>query len=149
MWLCEQPDWKTVNADADWRMEPVLAQNAKGASSQSDQDEMPTFASSQADPFGPDLQEHDTTFNLPGHGSLETASGDCNQVKFNLLNRIHTPSPKARLDPQLLEEGGIQPSPLSPNVCVERGPARYHSNRKPQTRTLYKHGSPIIPRPLV
>ena len=26
-------------------------------------------------------------------------------------------------------EGGIQLSPLSPNVCVERGPSRYHSSR--------------------
>jgi hypothetical protein len=27
------------------------------------------------------------------------------------------------------DEGGIQLSPLSPNVCVERGPARYHATR--------------------
>jgi hypothetical protein len=33
---------------------------------------------------------------------------------------------------QILEEGGIQLSPLSPNVCVERGPSRYHSPRKPR-----------------
>jgi len=29
----------------------------------------------------------------------------------------------------ILEEGGIQLSPLSPNVCIERGPSRYHSTR--------------------
>lgn len=28
------------------------------------------------------------------------------------------------------EDGDIQLSPLSPNVCIERGPSRYHSNRK-------------------
>lgn len=32
---------------------------------------------------------------------------------------------------ELLEEGGVQLSPLSPNVCVERGPSRYHSPRRP------------------
>lgn len=29
-----------------------------------------------------------------------------------------------------LEEGGIQLSPLSPNVCLERGPSRHHSKHK-------------------
>ncbi|KAF1942145.1 hypothetical protein EJ02DRAFT_465983 [Clathrospora elynae] len=29
-----------------------------------------------------------------------------------------------------LEDGGVQLSPLSPNVCVERGPARYHTGYK-------------------
>jgi hypothetical protein len=29
----------------------------------------------------------------------------------------------------MLQDGGIQLSPLSPNVCVERGPSRYHSTR--------------------
>ncbi|KAH6878200.1 hypothetical protein BKA58DRAFT_90670 [Alternaria rosae] len=29
----------------------------------------------------------------------------------------------------ILEHGGIQLSPLSPNVCIERGPSRYHSTR--------------------
>jgi hypothetical protein len=28
------------------------------------------------------------------------------------------------------EDGDTQLSPLSPNVCIERGPSRYHSNRK-------------------
>jgi len=38
-----------------------------------------------------------------------------------------------------LQDGGIQLSPLSPNVCVERGPSRYHSTRTSpvkQRRTL-------------
>lgn len=30
---------------------------------------------------------------------------------------------------QAVEEAGMQLSPLSPNVCIERGPSRYHSNR--------------------
>ena len=29
----------------------------------------------------------------------------------------------------ILEDGGVQLSPLSPNVCIERGPSRYHSTR--------------------
>jgi hypothetical protein len=144
MWLCELPDWKTINADANWRTELVLEQNSKGTNSQSDQNEMFTFASGQADPFGPDLEEHDRTFTILEHGSLETASGNWNQVGFNPFSRIHTPSSKVRPDPQLWEEGGMQLSPLSPNVCVERGPARYHSNRTLQMGTLYKRGSSIL-----
>jgi hypothetical protein len=33
-----------------------------------------------------------------------------------------------------LEDGGIQLSPLSPNVCIERGPTRYHSARTSPTK---------------
>ncbi|RYN64413.1 hypothetical protein AA0117_g12496 [Alternaria alternata] len=29
----------------------------------------------------------------------------------------------------IFEDGGVQLSPLSPNVCIERGPTRYHSAR--------------------
>jgi hypothetical protein len=39
---------------------------------------------------------------------------------------------KTNTDPaevQAVEEAGMQLSPLSPNVCIERGPSRYHSNR--------------------
>ncbi|KAF1832734.1 hypothetical protein BDW02DRAFT_631799 [Decorospora gaudefroyi] len=46
----------------------------------------------------------------------------------------HSPSP-----PVLLEEGGIQLSPLSPNVCIERGPGRNHSARSKE------NGSPLAP----
>jgi hypothetical protein len=45
---------------------------------------------------------------------------------FNTLPLDSTPqrSPSKNL---ILEEGGVQLSPLSPNVCIERGPSRYHS----------------------
>jgi hypothetical protein len=39
--------------------------------------------------------------------------------------RSHQPSAKL----SILKDGGIQLSPLSPNVCIERGPSRYHSGR--------------------
>jgi hypothetical protein len=76
-------------------------------------------------------------------------SSVCKQHNFDDVNQFHTPTLKHQLDtsPQHhgyssrtpvypdeahdLEEGGIKLSPLSPNVCIERGPSRYHSNRKP------------------
>jgi hypothetical protein len=145
IWLYELPEWKTGIADADWRMESVLEQDAKGLSSRGGRDEMHTFTSGQTDPFEPKARDYDTNFILPGHGSSENVAGDCNQMGLNPFNRFHTPSPKARTDPQLLEEGGIQLSPLNPNVCIERGPARYHSNRKPrEVAMIGARGSPIL-----
>ncbi|KAF2034358.1 hypothetical protein EK21DRAFT_85405 [Setomelanomma holmii] len=74
-------------------------------------------------------------------------SNDCKRLTFDHIVDDHIPSPSsgyntppqrlhhdqeagvsARAD-QILEEGGIQLSPLSPNVCIERGPSRYHSDR--------------------
>jgi hypothetical protein len=44
---------------------------------------------------------------------------------------VHTPSTRSHAtESQALEEGSIQLSPLSPNVCIERGPSRYHSPRR-------------------
>jgi hypothetical protein len=49
--------------------------------------------------------------------------------------REHTWSMQSHAtESHILEEGSIQLSPLSPNVCVERGPSRYHSPRKPRDK---------------
>lgn len=62
------------------------------------------------------------------------------------LDHTVTTSPVSRLG---LDDGGIELSPLSPNVCVERGPSRHHSNRKPfnhgSTPTMYKGGIALNP----
>ncbi|KAH7078375.1 hypothetical protein FB567DRAFT_134519 [Paraphoma chrysanthemicola] len=41
----------------------------------------------------------------------------------------HTKTNTRPVDVQATEEEEVQLSPLSPNVCIERGPTRYHSNR--------------------
>jgi hypothetical protein len=47
-------------------------------------------------------------------------------------------TPKTKLnDDAGLADGGIRLSPLSPNVCVERGPARHHSNRKARDMSIF------------
>lgn len=73
----------------------------------------------------------------------------CKSLKLDYLNQTYTTSPRQVVgtsaetdlyteeaknwvrEGELLEEGGVQLSPLSPNVCVERGPPRYHSPRRP------------------
>jgi hypothetical protein len=162
IWLCELPEGKMEDVEEDGRMESVLERNADGIDRRHNQDEMPAFASHHTSPSGSDLDEHDATYTLHGHGSLGYVPGDCNRSRSSAPNQFHTPSLKARLrtsaqhdeyvlenkgfpgDAELLEEGGIQLSPLSPNVCIERGPARHHSNRKPREVTApYRLGSPI------
>ncbi|KAF2856617.1 hypothetical protein T440DRAFT_4302 [Plenodomus tracheiphilus IPT5] len=49
-------------------------------------------------------------------------------------------------------DGGIELSPLSPNVCIERGPSRYHKSPKSpiikQVSSKYKNRPPfLMPRP--
>lgn len=70
-------------------------------------------------------------------------SDTCRTLDFDSHKENNQPLPEAKteattplqysvkttpIDYQDLEEGGIQ---LSPNVCVERGPSRHHSPRKP------------------
>jgi hypothetical protein len=60
-------------------------------------------------------------------------------TRFSRVPHEHSPprsasvakTRRAPLGNQILQEGGIQLSPLSPDVCIERGPSRYH-NRKLQ-----------------
>jgi hypothetical protein len=161
IWLCELPEEKIEDVEEDGRMESVLERNADSIDRRHNRDEMLPFASDHTSPFGSDLHEYDATYTLPPHGPLGDVPGVRNQLRFSAPNQFHIPSPKARLrtstqhdenvsdnrafpgDAQLLEEGGIQLSPLSPNVCIERGPARYHSNRKPREMTApCRLGSP-------
>jgi hypothetical protein len=162
IWLCELPEGKMEDVEEDGRMESVLERNVDSIDRRHNRDEMPAFTSHHTSPFGSDLHEHDATYTLHGYGPLGYLPGNCNQPCFSAPNQFHIPSPKAYLrtstqhdenvsdnrgfsgDVQLLEEGGIQLSPLSPNVCIERGPARYHSNRKPhKMSTPCRSGSPI------
>jgi hypothetical protein len=83
------------------------------------------------DPFIQDV-------NTPSGPSLFST----HMTDSTVIIRSH-PSPTRR-HPANLEEGGIQLSPLSPNVCIERGPARYHSAHR---RSNADHtGSPITAR---
>ncbi|KAI8937528.1 hypothetical protein NX059_005246 [Plenodomus lindquistii] len=49
------------------------------------------------------------------------------------------------------DDGEVELRPLSPNVCIERGPSKYHSSPKSPTRKqapiLFKERRPFIPRP--
>jgi len=66
------------------------------------------------------------------------ASDVCKRLDLNHQDDTHTSTPNPRAAAKVtddeafyLEEGGIQLSPLSPNVCIERGPSRHHSPRDP------------------
>lgn len=92
--------------------------------------------------------DNGSTTESGGYRPQRNISDICRALNLDHLNQIHTPlsgmaintSPKQQEDTQEtegwcdendpLEEGGIQLSPLSPNVCIERGPSRYHSPRK-------------------
>jgi hypothetical protein len=83
-----------------------------------------------------------------GYRVLRNISDVCKPLNLDHLIQIDKPtlidavstSPKDRGDVRVtrewcneneaLEEGGVQLSPLSPNVCIERGPSQYHSPRK-------------------
>jgi hypothetical protein len=109
-----------------------------------------------------DTQGPDTAFNMPEHGYSRQVSSDCSQLCFNDFNEVRTPPPQVHPSTSLqyhnylpdvrkgpsnlktLDEGDMQVSPLSPNVCIERGPARHHSNRKPRGITTPRRDSPAI-----
>jgi hypothetical protein len=66
---------------------------------------------------------------------------------IKISSKRYTPKPKTNILPsqiEVLEEDGIQLSPLSPNVCVERGPSRYHSDRRPRDTTTPCKGRPYV-----
>jgi hypothetical protein len=104
--------------------------------------------------------------NTQGKEVNETSSEDCvlrnvsedsKPLDINDVNGIHTPlsqyhehNPEMGRDSQgahTLEDGGIEISPLSVNVCIERGPSRYHSNRK--SRDMSKVTTPCKDRPVI
>jgi hypothetical protein len=82
-----------------------------------------------------------------GYRPLRIIPDVCKPLNLHHLNQVHRPtsidaintSSKDRGDVrgtrewcnknEAIEEGGVQLSPLSPNVCIERGPSRYHSPR--------------------
>ncbi|KAK1909416.1 hypothetical protein P3342_011495 [Pyrenophora teres f. teres] len=83
----------------------------------------PNGATSQLDPFVEDnhkLKRH-SLFNSK-RVLLDNPNATHSIVTIRSLS--HNPiSPK----PTILDDGGVELSPLSPNVCIERGPTRYHS----------------------
>jgi hypothetical protein len=97
-----------------------------------------------------------------GKEVTETSSEDCvlrnvsensKPLGINDVNGIHTTlSQHHEHNPNLegahiLEDGGIELSPLSVNVCIERGPSRYHSNRK--SRDMSRVTTPCKDRPAI
>jgi hypothetical protein len=111
--------------------------------------------SSMGDPFVCDRDASSRLKGLNGSGTecigyrpLRNVSNLCKPLNLGHLNQVHTPtlvktmktSPTNRgnarrtrewcNENEALEEGGIPLSPLSRNVCIERGPSRYHSPRK-------------------
>ncbi|KAF2823375.1 hypothetical protein CC86DRAFT_469184 [Ophiobolus disseminans] len=97
-----------------------------------------------------------TSHRWEGHVPLtpQHVSHMSNQLPLDGLSETHTLPAKAGPDTSsqphqskseqqknsdvhdAIEEGGIQLSPLSPNVCVERGPSRQHSNRKSRDTSI-------------
>jgi hypothetical protein len=66
---------------------------------------------------------------------------------IRMSSKSYTPKPDTNMLPsqnEVLEEDDIQLSPLSPNVCVERGPSRYHSDRRPRDMTTPCKGRPVV-----
>jgi hypothetical protein len=111
-------------------------------------------------PSRSDTHRPDTAYNMPEHGYSRQMSSECSQLCFNNFNEVRTPPPqvhpstslqyhnylpemrKGPSNTKIIDGGDKQLSPLSPNVCVERGPARHHSNRKPRGITTPCRDSP-------
>jgi hypothetical protein len=113
-------------------------------------------------PSRSDSQGLDTAYKMSEHGYSTLTSSDRSQLWINRANEANTsplkvhpssslpcyeylPEMKDRSgNTNISDEDGVQLSPLSPNVCIERGPARYHSNRKPlDITTPSRDGSAI------
>jgi hypothetical protein len=113
-------------------------------------------SSSMEDPFvcdrdalsHPEAIDNRSATQCIGYRPLRDISDVCKPLHLDHLSQVHTStvakvinvSPEDRgnvrgtrvwcNESEVFEEGGIQLSPLSPNVCIERGPSRYHSPRK-------------------
>jgi hypothetical protein len=75
-------------------------------------------------------QEKTPSLHNPRH-----VSDVCPRLDLDLQDDTHASTPMITtktLHNEIahLEEGGVQLSPLSPNVCLERGPSRHHSTRQ-------------------
>lgn len=75
-------------------------------------------------------QEKTHSFHIPRH-----VSDVCQRLDLDLQNDTESSTPMITTktlhsESVHLEEGGVQLSPLSPNVCLERGPSRHHSTRQ-------------------
>jgi hypothetical protein len=103
--------------------------------------ERKTIISSQLGPGRPS-----PSFPIPNHCFSCHLPDICNTLDEDSHKENNQPSPEVKVKstalPQhhvesspnydeVLEEGGVRLSHLSPNVCIERGPSRYHSPRKP------------------
>lgn len=87
----------------------------------------------------------------------------CNPSVPSYLSEAHTPPPKVgpgmesrklpsatnasgvHVDVEGSGEGGVLLSPLSPNVCIERGPSRHHSNLKARNTDILATSSTESP----
>jgi hypothetical protein len=107
-------------------------------------------------------QDHGSSTAVLDCRPLRNIADICRLLNLNYLNQTHTTPLKQRSDtpPQHqesigkakskfqdsepLEAGGVQLSPLSPNVCVERGLSRYHSPRKPCGKDGVVHQAELV-----
>jgi hypothetical protein len=125
-WLLELPDREMSPAQNDTEEKQQLASDASrcydtndpivcGTSIDNNQEPSPFVE----DPF---VYNGNTPSRFELHENGRTAAVlDCRSVRI-ISDSVENSKP--------LEEVGVQVSPLSPNVCVERGPSRYHSTRK-------------------
>ncbi|KAH7127103.1 hypothetical protein B0J11DRAFT_567829 [Dendryphion nanum] len=85
--------------------------------------------------------------------SLKWSGTDLQRISLNIMQqdiaRLHTETQReqAQTPPPCVrnsdgEDGGDEMSPLSPNVCVERGPVRHHSSRRRHRETVQPQDSP-------
>ncbi|KAH7079072.1 hypothetical protein BKA63DRAFT_488745 [Paraphoma chrysanthemicola] len=87
---------------------------------------------SEANPMVDDMTSNE--HNVPSRLAIDRIGEICTgrqdgdeRVPQQLTSYTETTTKPA--DVQVIEEEEVHLSPLSPNVCVERGPTRYHSNR--------------------
>jgi hypothetical protein len=84
---------------------------------------------------------------LPAERIAHWLSDVCDSGPSEPISLHHHPSARAHVDSIQTAPSNDDPdlSPLSPNVCLERGPSRHRSRRKPgnAARGIYTHQSPL------
>jgi hypothetical protein len=102
-----------------------------------------------------DWQGLHTVLTMPERGSSRHTYDNCKHLdhippptshsRTSLQYDEYIPESRDRSsDPQIFEEDDMQLSPLSPNVCIERGPSRYNSRSKPRDLTTPCNDGPAI-----
>ncbi|KAG9189676.1 hypothetical protein G6011_06544 [Alternaria panax] len=82
------------------------------------------FLDFDSDPRTPSLFKGLPARRFPALSSSKPLTSQAQTQSAETVTIHSRTSPAKR---SILEDGGVQLSPLSPNVCIERGPTRYHS----------------------